>query len=101
MCEICIAVFHPIKHKLANYRDYRILGSDDTCLRDRFRSAILVKNRFGIADKVIGLNFFGEIGLFRELPDGKLITDYKPYLSLISENIEDEIKDDQPFNYSF
>ena len=32
---------------------------------------------------MIPCNFFGELGIFRELPNGKTISDYTPFLSLI------------------
>ena len=35
---------------------------------------------------MIPCNFFGELGIFRELPNGKTISDYTPFLSLIQPN---------------
>lgn len=71
--EVCIAIYNPLKHKLTSHRGYPIIVEDSQPgafigLRDRYRSAILIKNRFGEADRLVPLNFFGEIGLFKELP---------------------------------
>ena len=100
-CDVCIAIYNPLKHKLKSYRGYQIIVETQDLyafqgLRDRFRSAILIKNRYGINDKVIGLNFFGEIGLFRELPRSNEITNYSPYLTLSNVNIDEKVKDDSP-----
>lgn len=86
-CNICIALYSPVLQKIKNYRGYKIIvdnapdGSFDG-MRDNYRAAILLKNRFGSASKAVSLNFFGEIGLFRELPKSHMITDYTPYVTL-------------------
>lgn len=72
-CEVCIAIYNPLKHKLKNHRGYPIIVENNQPnafigLRDRYRSAILIKNRFGESDRLVALNFFGEIGYFKELP---------------------------------
>ena len=98
-CDICIAIYNPLKHKIKNYRGYQIIADNPSAafqgIRDRFRSAILIKNRYGINDKMVGLNFFGEIGLFKELPKGNDILDYSKYLTLSNSediNFIDEVK---------
>ena len=48
-------------------------GYDITKLKDRFRWAEVLKNRDGVSDVGIGLNFVGEIGLFRELEAPNII----------------------------
>ncbi len=44
-----------------------------------------LKNRYGQADVNKGLAFYGEIGMFRELPKPEDIGDYEPYLTLKKE----------------
>lgn len=77
-------------------------GDNSPCLRDRFRSAIIIKNRFGTSDVVVPLNFFGEIGYFKELPSSKSITDLSPFL-ILEDKIEEDLKeiDNNNFTYTF
>lgn len=73
---VALLMFNPIKAKLASHRGYdiRILGSN-------YRSLKCVKNRFGTSDIAVGLGFYGEIGLFRELPRADEIRDWEIYLN--------------------
>lgn len=57
--DCVLQIFSPMREKLPTYRDYKILGPKS--LGSRFRSIILSKNRYGIADKVIGTAFYGEV----------------------------------------
>lgn len=75
--ETVIALYHPFREKVS-----RCLGYDIRQLLDRIRIICLIKNRFGVADKSIGVNFFGEIGLWRELPLPQDINDYEKYVRL-------------------
>jgi hypothetical protein len=52
-----------------------------------------LKNRYGQADLNLGTSFFGEIGMFREMPKAKEIGDYEPYLELKSPQIKHKIDD--------
>lgn len=87
-CDICFGVYFPLKFKLRTYAGYPIITEENpspdrfTGLRDRFRALILIKNRFGLCDRVIPTNFFGELGLFYELPSAKSINDYSTYTTL-------------------
>jgi len=99
-CEIAIGVYYPLKYKLKTHCGYPIIIEDTgqqgggafLGLRDRYRCLCLIKNRTGISDRLIPTNFFGELGLFRELPPSKNIQDYGPYLSLLGTQSV-EIKD--------
>ena len=87
MCEICIGIYNPLKHKIKNHRGYPIIIEANQTgafigLRDRYRAAILIKNRLGESDRVIPLNFFGELGYFIEFPKADTITDWKQYCYL-------------------
>lgn len=58
--DVVLQLFYPFREKLATYRGYRILG-DNGLGRDH-RSIIISKHRYGIADQVININFFGSVG---------------------------------------
>ena len=76
--EVVIGIYHPYREKLKKCRGYSI---ED--LSDRFRLIQILKNRFGVSDKVVGISFFGEIGYWRELPKPEDITDYAYYKHLL------------------
>lgn len=99
-CQVCLGVYYPLKHKLKTHRGYPIIndaGSDFKGLRDRYRAICLIKNRMGVSDRVIPVNFMGEIGYYRNLPKPEEISDWKPYLSLETKDSETE---DVPENKS-
>ncbi len=77
-CNICIAVYYPLKYQLRSYRGYRILDDSGECLGSAIRGIILLKNRFGSANKVFCTGFQGSIGRFVELPSPDQI-DYSIY----------------------
>jgi len=89
--EVVIALFFPYREKIARCEGYPI----QNVLKKRFRLCQILKNRYGQADVNKGLLFYGEIGMFRELPKPEEIGDYEPYLTLQTEapqilNIIDE-----------
>ena len=113
-CEICIGVYYPLKFKIKSHGNYPIIVEDNgqqggnsfIGLRDRYRALCLIKNRHGVNDKMIPCNFFGELGIFKELPNGKTISDYTPFLSLIqpqTTEIKDEVQKEpkKEIMYSF
>lgn len=99
-CEICIAVYYPLRHRLKTCHDYPIIVDGEyepgkfMGLRDKYRGLTLIKNRNGESEKYVSTNFFGEIGLFRELPKASEIHNYLPY-TMLKYN-EDEIVDVTP-----
>jgi len=76
--EVVLAIFYPHREKMTTYRGYKIAK----VLEDKFRSIVCLKNRFGDTEVAVGCNFFGNIGLFVELPKSEEINDYEPYLEL-------------------
>ena len=78
--DVTLQLYYPARDKLPTYRDYKILGPKS--LGGRFRSIIISKNRYGIADKVVGCGFYGEVGWFKELPLGKEIVDFTQYIDI-------------------
>ncbi len=83
--EVVIGLFYPYREKIARCEGYPI----QNVLKKRFRLVQILKNRYGIADASKGTTFFGEIGMYKELPKPEDIGDYEPYLSL------DKIKPDK------
>jgi hypothetical protein len=61
--NIILCLFSPYRYSIATYAKYKagLLG-------DRMRGLSILKNRDGDADVIMGLEFMGEIGHFKELP---------------------------------
>lgn len=91
--EVVLAIFFPWREKVSIYKDYKI-----RYLKDRFRAIQVLKSRLGEADKSVATNFFGSIGLWKELPfseELKHLTEqeYEPYINLTAREItREEIK---------
>lgn len=75
--EVVIAIYHPYREKKARCDEYDIRQ-----LKDRARSILTLKNRFGMADKRFMTAFYGEVGLWKELPLPNQISDYSIYTDL-------------------
>ena len=78
--DVVIQIFYPFREKLPTYRNYVIISNGNPCFRDAFRSLIITKNRYGIANKVIGCGFYGSVGWWKELPPGEEIEDTELYI---------------------
>lgn len=79
--NIVIAVYYPVKYQLKTYRDYKVADNKDTGevgLGGAIRGLILLKHRFGNANKVFCTGFQGSVGKFVELPKPDII-DYSLY----------------------
>lgn len=72
--EIVISIFSPHREHLATYNKYSI-----TELRDKFRAVTVLKNRYGESDVEVGVGFYGNVGIWRELPKPDEIFDYERY----------------------
>lgn len=75
-CNVMIALYNPNRDGLKTYKKYNIEQ-----LGNSFRSLIILKNRFGDCDVEVGMNFFGGINTFHELPKPDEIYDYERYTS--------------------
>lgn len=73
-CEVAISVFDPFREKLASYNKY-----DVKTLEDNFRVVTVQKSRDGEACKEIGVNFFGRMGYWKEMPKPDEIYDWQKY----------------------
>lgn len=84
-CQICIGVYFPLKHKVKTHKGYPIITEDQNGfigLRDRYRALCLIKNREGVSDRIIPVSFYGELGLFREIPKADEIQMFEDYIYL-------------------
>jgi len=73
--DVVMALFDPMRYKVADPSGYDLDKLKDQYGAKYFRSLRLIKNSYGEDDIRIGLGFLGEIGLFKELPRKKEITD--------------------------
>lgn len=73
--DVVMALFDPMRYKVADPSGYDLDKLKDQFGAKYFRSLRLIKNSYGEDDIRIGLGFLGEIGLFKELPRKKEITD--------------------------
>lgn len=88
-CNVMLALYNPNRDGLKNYKHYNI-----EVLGNSFRSCMCLKNRYGDCDVEIGMNFFGGICTFHELPKPDEIYDYNRYSSpnyLLDSSVEQDL----------
>jgi hypothetical protein len=73
--DVVLALFDPMRYKVEDPSGYDLEKLKDAEGAKYFRSLRLIKNSFGSDDLRIGMGFYGEIGMFKELPRRKDITD--------------------------
>jgi hypothetical protein len=73
--DVVLALFDPMRYKVADPSGYDLEKLKDQFGAKYFRSLRLIKNSYGEDDVRIGLGFMGQIGMFKELPKRKDITD--------------------------
>lgn len=66
--DVVLALFNPYKLKVNDFLGYNIPKFLTPTGENRFRSISILKNSYGADDIIIGLNFLGENGNFREMP---------------------------------
>ena len=76
-----LGIFNPSREKCSKWKDY-IIDPRRGGLGDRARSITLLKNRDGNADKSVGLAFYGECHIWKELPKPDEIKDYESFKNL-------------------
>lgn len=99
--DIVLALYSPIKDKLTSYRGYKILG--DEGLFDRVKGCVVLKNRYGISDKVIVMGFYGEVGKFIELPapDEIIPSQYRSLIPGKQDVPEAKLQGKEKLNFKF
>jgi hypothetical protein len=73
--DVVLALFDPMRYKVADPSGYDLNKLKDGYGAKYFRSLRLIKNSYGEDDVRIGLGFLGQIGMFKELPRQKDMTD--------------------------
>ena len=73
--DVAIALFDPMRYKVNDTSGYELGKLRDQFGAKYFRSLRLLKNSYGEDDLRIGLGFLGQVGLFKELPKQRDMTD--------------------------
>jgi hypothetical protein len=73
--DVVLALFDPMRYKVADPSGYNLDRLKDEFGAKYFRNLRLIKNSYGEDDVRIGLGFMGQIGMFKELPKRKDMTD--------------------------
>ena len=73
--DIIMALFDPVRYKVEDPSGYDLNALRDEYGAKFYRSCRLIKNSYGEDDIRIGLAFFGAIGMFKELPRKRDMTD--------------------------
>lgn len=69
--DIVLGLFDPIRYKVEDPSGYDLQKLKDESGAKYFRSLRVIKNSYGSDDLRIGLGFYGELGIFKELPRRK------------------------------
>lgn len=83
--DVVIALFDPMRYKVEDPSGYDLNRLKDEFGAKYFRSGRVIKNSYGEDDIRIGFGFMGQVGLFKELPKRKDMTDYD-YLSVVDKS---------------
>jgi replicative DNA helicase len=83
--DIVLALFDPMRYKVADPSGYTLEKLKDDYGAKYFRSLRLIKNSYGEDDIRIGLGFLGQIGMFKELPKRRDMTD-EDYESVVNKS---------------
>jgi len=73
--DAVMALFDPVRYKVADPSGYDLNKLKDDYGAKYFRSLRLIKNSYGEDDVRIGLGFLGQVGMFKELPRMKEMTE--------------------------
>lgn len=73
--DVVMGLFDPIRYKVADPSGYDLDKLVDSYGAKYFRSVRVIKNSYGEDDIRIGMGFLGQVGMFKELPRKKDITE--------------------------
>ena len=73
--DVIMALFDPCRYNVPDISGYNLDKLKDEYGNKYFRSLRVIKNTYGADDLRVGLGFFGQIGIFKELPRRKDITE--------------------------
>ena len=74
--DVVLALFDPVRYNVKDKSGYELDKLQDEFGANYFRSLRLIKNSYGEDNMRVGLGFLGQIGIFKELPRKKDITDH-------------------------
>jgi len=74
-CDVALSLFDPMRYKVEDPGGYDLSLLRDAFGAKYFRSIRILKNSYGSDDVRIGLGFLGSLGMFKELPRMKDMTD--------------------------
>lgn len=83
--DVILGLFDPIRYKVDDFSGYNLNKLVDSHGSKYFRSLRLMKNSYNSDDLRIGFAFMGELGMFKELPLKKNITD-ADYASVVDKS---------------
>lgn len=72
--EVVISIYNPFRDRRSDCSGY-----DINILQDKFRMIAVLKSRYGDSDVKIGVNYFGNINTWKELPLPNDIFNYQKY----------------------
>ena len=81
--DVVLALFDPMRYKVTDPSGYDLDRLKDEFGGKYYRSLRLIKNSYGEDDIRIGLGFLGQVGMFKELPRVKNISEYD-YQSIVN-----------------
>jgi hypothetical protein len=83
-CDVAITLFNPHRYHMPDFMGYQVQKMVNPTGHNRFRAIGVLKNTYGIDDFHVGMQFVGEVGLYRELPKPDQISaeDYTKYTTL-------------------
>jgi len=96
--DVVLALFDPMRYKVEDPSGYDLSRLKDQWGAKYFRSLRLIKNSYGEDDIRIGLGFLGQVGLFKELPRRREMTD-ADYDSVVKKDFFMNEDDDYGSNY--
>jgi len=83
--DVVMALFDPMRYNVPDTSGYNLDKLKDELGAKYFRSLRVIKNSYGSDDLRIGLAFYGELGMFKELNKRKDMTD-EDYASVIDKS---------------
>jgi hypothetical protein len=83
--DVIMALFDPLRYNVSDVSGYNLDKLKDEYGNKYFRSLRVIKNTYGADDLRVGLGFFGQIGMFKELKKRKEMTD-ADYESVINKS---------------
>lgn len=83
--DVVLALFDPMRYKVDDPSGYKLEKLKDEYGAKYFRSLRIIKNSYGEDDIRIGLGFLGQVGMFKELPRMKDMTE-SDYESVVNKS---------------